>query len=279
MWIKNREYVIIDTPGLHCLSIRSEEEIIVRNLLFKEKPDGIIQCINTNRLKQSLPLTLDLIELGIPMAISLNAIQESERLTIDSHKLSEILGIPVIEHNTALDRGAERLKTSLTEMKAGSLKSDYGIELETMIGRVQSLLPATTSFGRKKALLLLLGDEHLLRSLRNQYGESVGQQIRNTVDEMGKASRMNPGRALHARGSKTVDAIFESATEKEKHAPGSAGRTFAHLCRHPLSGIPILAFIILAAYFLVVNVAGFVQTVLTEIVVTPIVLYIRELIP
>ena len=52
---------IIDTPGLSCLYIHSEEELIVRDLIFSEKPDVIIQCIDTNRLKQSLILTADLL--------------------------------------------------------------------------------------------------------------------------------------------------------------------------------------------------------------------------
>ena len=49
--IGNSQYEIIDTPGLHCLYIHSEEEIAVREFLFTEKPDGIVQCIDANRLK------------------------------------------------------------------------------------------------------------------------------------------------------------------------------------------------------------------------------------
>jgi ferrous iron transport protein B len=79
-------YEIIDTPGLHCLYIHSEEELVVRDMIFKEKPDIIIQCIDANQLKQSLTLTTDLLELGIPMVISLNAIDETARrgIWIDS---------------------------------------------------------------------------------------------------------------------------------------------------------------------------------------------------
>ena len=93
--IRNREFEVIDTPGLHCLYIHSEEEIAVRDFLFSEKPDGVIQCIDANRLKQSLLLTLDLLELGIPMVISLNAVDETQRhgLRIDARKLSELLGV------------------------------------------------------------------------------------------------------------------------------------------------------------------------------------------
>ena len=93
---------VIDTPGLHCLYIHSEEELIVRDMIFKEAPDVIIQCIDANQLKQSLTLTADFLELGIPMVISLNAIDETARrgVLIDSDGLARILGVPVVESLT-----------------------------------------------------------------------------------------------------------------------------------------------------------------------------------
>ena len=79
-------YEVIDTPGLHCLYIHSEEELIVRVLIFKDSPDIIIQCIDANQLKQSLTLTADMLDLEIPMVISLNAVDETAKkgLWIDS---------------------------------------------------------------------------------------------------------------------------------------------------------------------------------------------------
>ncbi|MFH1505025.1 MAG: FeoB small GTPase domain-containing protein, partial [Candidatus Omnitrophota bacterium] len=70
--IGDEVYEVIDTPGLHCLYIHSEEELAVRDMLLLENPDVIVQCIDANCLKQSLFLTADLLELGIPMVISLN---------------------------------------------------------------------------------------------------------------------------------------------------------------------------------------------------------------
>ena len=93
--INGEVYEVIDTPGLHCLYIHSEEELIVRNLIFSERPDVLVQCIDANQLKQSLTLTADLLELGIPMVISLNAIDETTKkgVWIDSERLSRLLGV------------------------------------------------------------------------------------------------------------------------------------------------------------------------------------------
>ncbi|MFH1489201.1 MAG: FeoB small GTPase domain-containing protein, partial [Pseudomonadota bacterium] len=61
--IGNQDCEVIDTPGLHCLYIHSEEELVVREAIFSERPDVIIQCIDANRLMQSLTLTTDLLTL------------------------------------------------------------------------------------------------------------------------------------------------------------------------------------------------------------------------
>jgi ferrous iron transport protein B len=55
--IHGRQYRITDTPGLHGVYLHSEEELAVRELLFGERPDGLIQCVDAHRLKQSLLLT------------------------------------------------------------------------------------------------------------------------------------------------------------------------------------------------------------------------------
>ena len=105
--IDGQVYEVYDTPGLHSLYIHSEEEIVVRDFLYTERPDILIQCIDANQIKQSLVLTADLMELGIPMVISLNAMDETANrgIEVDSSILSRIFGVPVVELFGLQDRG------------------------------------------------------------------------------------------------------------------------------------------------------------------------------
>jgi len=118
---------VIDTPGLHCLYIHSEEELLIRDMLFTERPDVIIQCIDANRLKQSLTLTLDLIELGLPLVISLNAIDETARrgTWIDSTILSRLLGVPVVESVAINGIGTAELQDAIWKARKGKLFKFY----------------------------------------------------------------------------------------------------------------------------------------------------------
>lgn len=110
-------YEVFDTPGLHSLYIHSEEEIVVRDMLLTEKPDILLQCIDANQVKKSLALTADLMELGIPMAISLTAVEETVKRGIDINvkALAKILGIPVVEIHSLEDRGSEKLKRAIQD--------------------------------------------------------------------------------------------------------------------------------------------------------------------
>jgi ferrous iron transport protein B len=136
--INGQPYEVIDTPGLHCLYIHSEEELQVRDMIFFEKPDVIIQCIDANQLKQSLTLSADLLELEIPMVISLNAIDETAKkgIWIDSGGLSRALGIPVIESIAVNGTGTNQLKAAISKARIGNRPVKYGqiIDIRRMPG-------------------------------------------------------------------------------------------------------------------------------------------------
>lgn len=110
--IGEREYEIIDTPGMYSLICITEEEKVTRELLFKEKPKTVIHVIDAKNIQRMLPLTIQLIEAGMPVILVLNIMDEAERmgLNIDVKKLEETLGIPVVSTIAALNKGIEALK-------------------------------------------------------------------------------------------------------------------------------------------------------------------------
>jgi ferrous iron transport protein B len=262
---------IIDTPGLHSLYIHSEEELAVRDLLFSETPDGLILCIDANRLKQSLLLTLDLLELDIPLVISLNAIDETEQqgLKIDARRLSALLGVPVVEHAAPLNRGIEELKEALGRMSGGSWKPYYGPYLEKRLGALQALLPEGERFRRKKALLLLEGDPFLAGALEGRLGADTGRRVREELARLRREYRGNPGREVARRRIEAVERIYREATARAPRPPGRLAHQLARLSRHPVFGIPILLAILALTWLLVVHGAGFLQTRLTRWLVDP----------
>ncbi|MCK4790468.1 MAG: ferrous iron transport protein B, partial [Desulfobacteraceae bacterium] len=279
--IDGEPYEVIDTPGLHCLYIHSEEELIVRDMIFKEKPDMIIQCIDANQLKQSLTLTADLLELGIPMVISLNAIDETARrgVWIDSGGLSRLLGVPVVESIAVDGLGTKELKGVISKARRGKQSLRYGEIVDDGISAIESELPEDVTFKRKVAVLLLLADPFLADYLAAEYGQEKVAQLKNQVSKIRRQFRGNFGRVLNDKRSRWVDDIVEDTTKKQKITPGEFSKAFGRLSRHPIFGLAILAFFVITTYLLVTHVAGFLDEILSAALLDPTLEYITKLLP
>lgn len=110
--IKNHENVTLtDLPGIYSLSPYSSEEIVTRNYVLKEKPDGIINIIDATNIERNLLLTMQLIELDVPMVIALNMMDEVNENggSIDVNGLESALGVPVIPISASKNQGIEEL--------------------------------------------------------------------------------------------------------------------------------------------------------------------------
>jgi len=107
----DKNAVITDLPGIYSLSPYTSEEIVTRNFILNEKPDGIINIIDATNIERNLLLTMQLIELDIPMVIALNMMDEvaENGWSIDINGLEDVLGIPVIPISASKNQGIEEL--------------------------------------------------------------------------------------------------------------------------------------------------------------------------
>ena len=89
---------VVDLPGIYSLRPYTQEEIVSRDFILNQKPDGIINIVDATNIERNLYLTLQLLELRIPMVLALNMMDEvrSNSGSIDVQKMSASLGIPVV---------------------------------------------------------------------------------------------------------------------------------------------------------------------------------------
>ncbi len=102
---------VTDLPGIYSLSPYSNEEIVTRDFLLKTSPDGIINIVDATNLERNLYLTMQLMELGIPMVLALNMMDEVRQNggAIHINELEATLGIPVIPISAAKNEGIDEL--------------------------------------------------------------------------------------------------------------------------------------------------------------------------
>ena len=105
------EATVTDLPGVYSLSPYSNEEIVTRDFLLDEKPDGIINIVDGTNIERNLYLTMQIMELGIPMVLALNMMDEVEANggTVRVNELESELGIPVVPISAAKNEGVDEL--------------------------------------------------------------------------------------------------------------------------------------------------------------------------
>lgn len=120
---------LVDLPGTYSLTSYSQEEKIARDFLLYEKPAIVLDIVDASNLERNLYLTFQLKEIGVPMVITLNMMDVAKErgIAIDTGKLSELLGVPVIPAIGKKGKGAEEIKEAvLNTYKGDCSKSDCG---------------------------------------------------------------------------------------------------------------------------------------------------------
>ena len=112
-----RDCSVVDLPGIYSLRTYTQEEIVTRDFILNQKPDGIINIVDATNIERNLYLTLQLLTLRVPMVLALNMMDEvrANGGTVDVQKLSEDLGIPVVPITAAKGEGVSELMDRAVE--------------------------------------------------------------------------------------------------------------------------------------------------------------------
>ena len=108
---KQENTLVTDLPGIYSMSPYTSEEIVTREFFLNDRPRGIINIVDATNIERNLYLTMQLIELDIPMVLALNMMDEVRENggTIDVNKLEQTLGIPVVPISAAKNEGIDEL--------------------------------------------------------------------------------------------------------------------------------------------------------------------------
>ena len=108
-------YEVVDTPGVNSLIPQSEDERVTFEILLREKPDVIIQVADAKSLRRTILITSELVELGIPMILVLNMMDEAEErgVDIDTAGLSRLFSIPVVQTVAIYSQGRRQLLNAI----------------------------------------------------------------------------------------------------------------------------------------------------------------------
>ncbi len=179
---------LVDLPGTYSLSPYSQEEIIARDYLVSDKPDLIINVVDATNLERNLYLTIQLLELGIPLIMALNIFDEAEAkgYQFDIEKMENSLGIMVVPTSATQKTGLEALLTNAVKIAENSSNycpkvQNYGEDIELVLPcileSIDSRHPALLERYPQRWLLLKIveGDRVLLNECGLDISEIPGK--------------------------------------------------------------------------------------------------------
>jgi ferrous iron transport protein B len=251
--IEGKTFELIDTPGIHSLEIQSEDEIVTRDILIKEHPEYIIQCIDAANIKTSLLLTSELIELNTPLIICLNNIDGAMQkgILVDSGKLSDLTGVPVIETIATEGKGVGELTKNILKTETAKNGFKHRDFVEKDLEKVSRYFPSENLPSPAVLLLLLLEDKDVEEWIRRQYGESIYQDVKNLTNFMRTSNPIPLTRVVFKEKEEWAEKITNTVTGRSKIISTRLLEKCGELTRHPIYGWPILGAIIYLTYLLV----------------------------
>jgi ferrous iron transport protein B len=150
-----KQYHFVDLPGIYSLTAYSIDEVVTRDFLLDEKPDAIVDVLDSSNLERNLYLCLQFQELGIPVVGALNMTDEASAkgINIDENHLSALLGIPLVKSVASKEEGIDQLFEYLDNIADGDLRSSkyvtYTNEIESKLLPIQQLIESDESFIKK----------------------------------------------------------------------------------------------------------------------------------
>lgn len=214
---------VVDLPGIYSLSTYSTEELVTREYLVEAEVDVVVNVVDASALERNLYLTLQLLELGVPLVIALNQIDFAAKkgLRIDAQKLSKLLGVPVVPTIAVTGFGiSELLDVSIKVAEEGKDKASstikYGKEVEEYLSKlsmvIKEKLPtlALKYPARWLATKLLEKDPAVVELVKR---EKVGQEVQALAEAI-----IEHLERLHGESS-----IFVIASERYSIASKVAG--------------------------------------------------------
>jgi ferrous iron transport protein B len=239
---------VIDLPGIYSITALSTEEQISRQFIAHDHPDVVVNIVDASALERNLFFTLQLAELESPMILTVNQMDLAAKkgISIDTRKLSALLGIPVIPTIAIQGKGIAELSDAIVSAVQNRPKPHtipYGKEVEDRIQNILQLMPAGAGDypPRWTAIKLLEGDPDTVWEIRGQVPEAVAAAEASRA-ELEKIHGEPTGTVISGERYHAAERIVEEVVNIQ--SPGDQGYTLTEqidrLALHPVLGYVLL---------------------------------------
>ncbi len=250
MSVDGKRLVITDTPGVNSLIPMSEDEKVTRDILLMEAPSSVLQIGDAKNIKRTLLIILQLSEMGIPMILDLNMIDEAmdRGISIDIGTLKQILGINVMSTIAPQKKGIKELKTAILSPKRPAFLIKYDLLIEDYIEKISKLLPESTISRRSLAVMILSEDESLRDWLKSHVSDEALSGIESLRDECKLKFKDSIAYMINKTRIEAAEEITKKVIKKSAPESGRLLNFIGRMSMHPVYGIPVLLAVLFGLY-------------------------------
>ena len=275
-----KDVTAVDLPGVYSLSPYTAEEVITRDYVVSNEPHVILNVTDASNIERSLYLTTQLMETGLPLLLMLNMMDAAEKkgLVTDTHKLSTLLGVPVVTASAVKGHGVTEAaeKAALLAGTATAYPTAfYTPETEKALQAIEKLIKEAVPVDRLRwyAVKLFERDEAVIAELA--LPKQISQQIEAAVIQREKRANDVSDSIIIAERYNFVERIVRQCVIKPKASLTSTQKA-DRLLTGRFTALPIFLLIMTLVYFLSVGTAGaflsdfFKETVIGQWITLPL---------
>ena len=258
---------VVDLPGIYSLRPYTQEEIVTRDFVIDGKPDGIINIVDATNIERNLYLTLQLLELRVPMVLALNMMDEvrANGGTVDVQKMSQALGIPVVPISAAKGEGiSELIDKAVQTAKSRTLPavSDFCDDaspvhrcIHAVIHLIQDHADNVGIPARFCAVKLIEGDKEMEKRLELDKNET--ELLEHCVVEMEDATGFDRNEALADMRYTFIEKVTRSAVVKcHESREHSRSVKIDRVLTGKYTALPVFFAVMLLVFWLTFDVIG-----------------------
>lgn len=258
---------VVDLPGIYSLRPYTQEEIVTRDFVIDGKPDGIINIVDATNIERNLYLTLQLLELRVPMVLALNMMDEvrANGGTVDVQKMSQALGIPVVPISAAKGEGiSELIDKAVQTAKTRTLPvvSDFCDDaspvhrcIHAVIHLIQDHADNVGIPARFCAVKLIEGDKEMEKRLELDKNET--ELLEHCVVEMEDATGFDRNEALADMRYAFIEKVTQCAVVKcHESREHSRSVKIDRVLTGKYTALPVFFAVMLLVFWLTFDVIG-----------------------
>ena len=256
----DKEVLITDLPGIYSLSPYTLEEVVARDYLVNEKPQAIMNLVDASNIERNLYLTTQLLEMGIPVVIALNMMDIVKKRgdVIDVKKLSQELGVPVVETAAIKGEGTKELvEAAKKAAKAGNAPAKRAFEgtIENAVTEIEKLIADVTEPAQRRWFAVKLFERDSKVQARFTLGKDVQDKIEKLITAVEEELDDDAESIITDARYQYIGKLVKDCVKKKKTGLSTSDK-IDHIVTNRILALPIFALIMWLVYYVSVSTAG-----------------------